>query len=329
MRELTEAEARVLAVLLGNTAESERDRLRQLGLPRSTYHAVRRRAYAEGWLRDRYIPDPAAFGYPEASVIVQRPFADSSAKWSSLASEDPGCVFLWEGTQFGFAILFHRSEETAKEARLRLASAENASSSLLLAPALTEGELPVYFDFEGIWSNVVRAVGTLAYPRGLPRALSGGAATPEPWSPRRRWAAEQLLGRPFGEGATGRPAHLVGPFGVPGAQRRLIETGWIAHRVLADPARLPPFQGRKPAEVVLASGLLREGSSSGQLFLNLTRECRVFPFLLATAGRRVLLGALGQPPAAPGLAVPGSAGRSSVLDVLQSRLTGIELFRED
>ncbi|MCI4345903.1 MAG: hypothetical protein L3K07_04025 [Thermoplasmata archaeon] len=328
MRELTDAEAKVLVVLLGNTAASERDRLRQLGLPRSTYHAVRRRAYTEGWLRDRYVPDPAAFGYPEASLLVQRPFADSGAKWSTLASADPGCVLLWEGAQFGLALLFHPSAKLAKGSRSRLASPETASSSVLLAPVLAEGEFPVYFDFEGIWSNVVRAVGTLAYPRGLPRALSDGAGEGESWTPRSRWAATQLLQRPFGEGAMGRPAHLVGPFGVPGAQRRLIESGTVAHRVLADPARLPPFQGRKPAEVVLATGVLREGSSSGRLFLALTRECRVFPFLFTTAGSRVLLGSLGQPPGAPA-ARPASSERTPVMEVLQAHLGGIEIFRED
>jgi hypothetical protein len=329
VRELTDAEAKVLAVLLGNTASSERDRLRQLNLPRSTYHAVRRRAYAEGWLRDRYVPDPVAFGYPESSLLLQRPFADSSTKWSSLASADPDCVLLWEGSQFALALLFHRTAASAKASRSRLARPDAASSSVLLAPALGSGELPVFFDFEGVWSNVARSVGTLAYPRGLPRMVSGPPEDDRAWNPRSRWAAQELLRRPFGEGAHGRPAHLVGPFGVPGAQRRLIENGAVAHRVFADPARVPPFQGRQAAEVVLVTGLFRDGASSGHLFLTLTRECSVFPFLYAMGGRRVLLGALGQSAGPTNSAPPESRSERSVLAALQAELSEIEIFREE
>ena len=42
VRALTESEARVIAVLLAARPDRERERLHQVQIPRSTYHAVRR-----------------------------------------------------------------------------------------------------------------------------------------------------------------------------------------------------------------------------------------------------------------------------------------------
>jgi hypothetical protein len=319
----------VVAVLLANTASNERERLRQLGLPRSTYHAVRRRAYAEGWLRDRYVPDPAALGFPEATVLLVRPFADGQASWAGRAAAQPGAVVVWSGSQFALAVLFHASGAAAREARRQLTEPSTVSGSVLLTPGLAAGELPVYFDHEGAWSNLTGTVGTLAYPRGLPRGHLGESDDSPLSSPRSRWAARELLSRPFAATASGRPAHLVGPFGVPGAQRRLIESGLVVHRVLVDPSRLPPFQGRHAAQVVFVTGEVREGQTPGDLFLALTRECRVFPFLYAISGRRVLLGAVGESGSPGPSASPAGAARRPVLPTLQGSLGGIELFRDE
>jgi len=70
VRGLTDAEARVIAVLLAARPDRERERLRLVTVPRSTYHAIRRRAYDEGWLRDRYVPHPVAFGRPFVTFLL-------------------------------------------------------------------------------------------------------------------------------------------------------------------------------------------------------------------------------------------------------------------
>src|SRR5579859_4874551 len=107
MRALTEAEGRVIAVLLGERATNERDRLKQLAVPRSTYHAARRRAYAEGWLRDRYVPEPGRFGFPVVTVAVLRPFADRAAELSERWSTHPTNVLTWLSPQVAVGVFFH------------------------------------------------------------------------------------------------------------------------------------------------------------------------------------------------------------------------------
>jgi len=75
-RSLTEQEVRVVGFLLEDSAEGERARLQRWQLPRSTYHHIRRRAYAEGWVYDRYLPDPRLLALPWVSFMLVRPFAD-------------------------------------------------------------------------------------------------------------------------------------------------------------------------------------------------------------------------------------------------------------
>lgn len=329
MRALTEAEARVVGALLADTALNERERLHQLGLPRSTYHAVRRRAYSEGWLLDRYVPDPVALGWPAASILLVRPFAEQRSRWAEEVSAEAGAVLLWEGVQFSLAFLFHRSAADGQSARRRLTDPRWVSASIALDPSPTPAGVPVYFDFEGLWRSLTQTPGAWAYPRGLPQGVAERPEDGSIRSPRSRWAARELLRRPFSQTGGGRPAHLVGPFGVPSAQRRLIEQGVIAHRVLVDPARLPAYQSRRPSEVVLLTGELREDRSVGSLFQELTRTCRVFPFLVGVSGSRVLLGALGQTGGRSLEAAVGAPPRPPVLATLEGKLEGIELFREE
>ncbi|MCI4341301.1 MAG: hypothetical protein L3K11_02850 [Thermoplasmata archaeon] len=275
------------------------------------------------------MPDPVALGYPEATVLVARPFADGREGWAEHAAEEPGAVLVWSGTQFGLTIVFHPSLAAAREARRRLTESSTLSGSVVLTPSLTAGELPVYFDHEGLWANLTGASGTLAYPRGLPRADPPESGAPPLSTPRSRWAARELLSRPFSAAANGRPEHLVGPFGIPSAQRRLIESGVIVHRVLGEPSRMPAFEGRRGGQIVLATGELRDGQSPAALFLALTRDCRVFPFLYAISGRRVLLGAVGESagPAPPNPAV--RPARRPVLATLLAALEEIDLFRDE
>ncbi len=328
VRALTESEARVLSLLLADTATDERSRLRQSGLPRSTYHAARRRAYAEGWLRDRYVPAPTLFGFPEVTLALARPFADQVPQLAERWSSEPGNVLLWVSPVVSLGVFFHRSAREASASGGRIAAAELASSVLLLRPKVEERGLPVYFDFEGVWAHLASSPGPQAYPKGLPPTPAGvDPQAPGTWTPRRRWAARELLERPFVAERQGRAGHLIGTFGLPLAEKGLLAQGWILHRVLAEPAHVPPFRGRQMDRIVLISGTLQTGVPPEVVFATLSHECRVFPFLYVVDGDRVLLGALGQSVLGPPAAADAGP-RRPVMATLRQALQGIQIVEE-
>ena len=332
MRTLTEAEGRVIAVLLGSTPSNERDRLHRSGVPRSTYHAARRRAYEEGWLKDRYVPDPARFGRPWVSIVVARPFADRIEELSVQWSRDPACVVAWLGGQSALGVFFHPTEKAALAAVGAPTTGKLASGALTMTTNVSGPEMPVYFDYEGLWGHLAGIAGTLSYPNGLGGALEANDDGAPAISGHQRWGATQLVHRPFSAEAHGRGGHLVGPFGLPFSQQRLLKLGWVGYRVLLEPSLLPPFRGRSADQVVFLSGTLRADRRPEQLFAELTRDCRVYPFLYATHGGRILLAALGRAPPSTGSPVVSGAEetepRRPVMATLQASLEGIEVVQE-
>ena len=330
MRFLTEAEGRIIAVLLGASPSSERERLRRAGVPRSTYHAARRRAYEEGWLQDRYVPDPVRLGFPWASFVLLRPFADRIEATSQRWSADPSNVLSWWSSQMALGVFVHRTEAEARAMASELGSDGIASSATVLTPHLTEAEVPVFFDYEGLWTHLAALPGTTTYPNGIGGSFPGRDAGDLPTaSPHQIWAMSELVRRPFVAESAGRGGHLVGPFGLPFSQQKMLREGWIRHRVFLYPSRLPPYQGRSAEQVVLISGKLRAGARPEELFALLTRECRVFPFLYVVHEGRLLVGALGQSPGgAPASAPDGEPPRRAVMATLQSALEGIDVTQE-
>lgn len=329
MRALTDSEARVIAVLLAARPDRERERLRQIGIPRSTYHAVRRRAYEEGWLRDRYIPNPVPIGRPYVTFLVARPYADRSVEFTRTVRADEGNTVLWTGTQLAVAVFFHRKAADAKRVADRLGKDRSAATPLLITVPADGPTIPVYFDFEGLWGHLAGLEGTLAYPHGLGGPVGDPPANEEetaiaPLTAHQKWALDELLRRPFSAAEQGRGGHLVGPFGLPFSQRRMLAKGWITHRTLLEPARVPPFQGRAADQVVLISGTPRVGARPEELFATLTRDCRVFPFLFVVGTDRWLLGALG----AGGAPTEVAPERRPVLPTLREGLEGIEILQE-
>ncbi len=328
MRALTEAETRVIAVLLAARPDRERERLKLVRMPRSTYHAVRRRAYEEGWLRDRYVPHPVPLGLPVVTFLLVRPYADRFEDLVGTLAADPGAVVVWTGTQTTLSVMFHGSPAAPRKLVDRIISAKLATPPTTVTVRADGPSMPVYFDFEGLWSHLVGLSGTLAYPHGLgggaPAAEEDGAGTSPALSPHQRWAISELLRRPFASG-DGRESHLVGPFGLPFSQRRVLQRGWIVHRTILDPTRLPPYGGRAADQVVFLTGTPRAGARPELLFSTLTRESQVFPFLFVVGADRWMLGALGGTTAPP----PEALGaRRPVLPTLQEYLEGIEIVQE-
>lgn len=327
MRTLTESEARVISVLLASRPDRERERLRVVAVPRSTYHAVRRRAYEEGWLRDRYVPHPVPLGRPVVSFVVLRPYADRFEEMVRLVSAEPGAVVLWAGAQIALAVLFCAKASDPRRLTDRLVKQRLAPEPSTVTVRTDGPSVPVYFDFEGLWCNVVGLPGTLAYPHGLGGGMDGSeeGEPPAALSTHQWWAIGELLRRPFSAAEQGRGGHLVGPLGLPFSQRRLLQRGWVVHRSILDPSRLPPYQGKAADQVVLISGLPKPEARPEALFATLSRESRVFPFLFVVGADRWLLGAMG------GSAPPPEelrANRRPVLPTLREFLEGIEIVQE-
>ena len=327
MRALTDAEARVIAVLLAARPDRERERLRQVPVPRSTYHAVRRRAYEEGWLRDRYIPHPVPLGRPWVTFVVARPFADRVEEFGHEVAGDPGNVVLWSGAQVAMAVMFYTKPQEAQRLLSRFESGRLAAAPWSLTVRVDGPSVPVYFDFEGLWCHLAGLEGTLAYPHGLGGPVgSGNDEDSAPLlSPHQRWAVGELLRRPFVAADQGRGGHLVGPFGLPFSQRKMLTRGWVTHRTLLDPSRVPEHRGKSADQVVFITGTPRADARPDILFGTLTRECRVYPFLFVVGPDRWLISALGgsnPPPVDP------ASPRRPVLPTLREFLEGIEILQE-
>lgn len=333
VRALTTAEARVIAAMLSASTAGERERLRQLDVPRSTYHAARRRAYAEGWLRDRYIPDPSRFGWSAVRFCLARPFADSAEQLIDTWSAEPSSVVVWGSAQVVFGAFFHTDQSAAQTVEAAWAKQLRTAWALSLIIDPSTESVPVYFDFEGCWAHLCRAAGSLRYPQGLggrgPVRRDGDAVIAQGPDLRRSWAAAELLQRPFHVDPTGRAPHRVGPFGLPWSQQRLLSGGLVTHAVLLDPSRIPPFEGRTAGQVIWITGRFRRGETPEGLFARLTRDCRVFPFVFAAQDGTALLGTLGQgaPDGAPSDA-RSEEPRRPVLATLMESLEGIELLQE-
>ncbi len=315
----------MLIALLAVEDESERTRLERTGLPRSTYHAARRRAYEEGWVHDRYLPDPNAFGFRTARVWLLRPYADRQEELLRRLESRPGTVVLWQAPQSVFAVEVDPGAEGA--ATGPEVPEELTQERTVLSVALGDRGLPVYFDYEGLVSHLASQPGARAYPRGLDGrpGLSPGKApvrSPGTWQ-----AAYRLVLLPFNAPLEGRPGHRMGPQGLPRSQRRLLDLGWVHRRVLPDPARIPPFRGRQADEMVFVHGRWKEGEKADLLLRTLTGECRVFPFLFAFNDEALLLAALGQSVPGDG-GVPGSSPRRPVLPTLRQCLENIVVTRE-
>ena len=327
MRSLTEAEARVIAVLLGAVASQERDRLHRLQIPRSTYHAARRRAYAERWVEDRYVPDPAELGRPRASFLLFRPFLDKAAELEALLTSDSSLVHLWTSPQVMLAVGFHQTDAQSEKILKAVESRGLASWIFPVVADVTGPGVPVYFDFEGMWGHLADFEGTVSYPLGLGGAFANGA-TPREFSDHQRWAAGELVHRPFIAEAQGRGGHLIGPFGLPFSQLKLLRTGAVVYRVFLNVEKLPPYRGRQGAQVVFITGTLRSGAGPEALFSTLTGDCRVFPFLWVVRDERILIGALGAAPSPTSTPAETLAPRRPVMPTLRSSLEGIEVVQE-
>jgi len=188
VRVLTRSEAVVLWHLLA------RDRPRVDPLPgverphRRTMQDVRQRAYARGWIRDRFVPAPTAFGLDRLTFALARPLADRLRGQAERWRARPENVLLWSSSEGLFGVFLSGPGTDPELARTLAADGEGAVLYPVAVPAREEA-VPVYFDFELAWVRANGLPGASAgYPRPIPEAPVGEDGPPPRRSSARRSA---------------------------------------------------------------------------------------------------------------------------------------------
>lgn len=320
MKELSPGEYRTALSVLAFPSETERTRIALSGLPSSTYNLARKRIYLEGWIHDRWVPSPGAFGCPVVELDLARPSPADLPRLERTWQGDPECTLLWVGVQSALGIFYRRSGARAGEGGSPAPDAPSARSVRVSARA---GALPVFFDYSGLWARFGGYRVPRSYPRGLP-------VRSEKVAGRDLSSARTLLGRP----PTG-PEELpwVNLLRLPRGQRRAVEQGVVQLRSVLEWRALPAFQGRRIGEVVLISGRRRSvpepaEASRGGLLGALNHDCGVYPFLFAEDPDQVLVGGVGLTQAGLPGRVPVATARRSVMRTLEEHLTDLEITLE-
>src|SRR5208282_4500872 len=164
MRSLTEAEARVIRGLLAGLPGPERVRVRMAGVARTTYQTIRLRALVKGWLQERYIPNPALLGSNRIRFIIAQPYADRWSESVRTVRSLKDIVVLWVSPETLFAVVYDRGPPDDKS---NFDSSQQFRRSWTIAANPNEGQIPVYFDYEGTWSRWTLDSEPLAYPHSF------------------------------------------------------------------------------------------------------------------------------------------------------------------
>jgi hypothetical protein len=319
MRSITEAEAKAIRSMLAGLSVSERQRIRDSGIEPRTFARVRKRAYAFGWVFDRFVPDPSRTGFRCVCVALVQPFVEDiqrlQDRWVKLGSN----ILLWRWPETILAVFFSHEPSAELTARLTIPDERIGQAGLIcLADSPT---IPVYFDYEAAWARMTNQQGTLAYPHGIAATSLGQAndqQTPEIGAAR----VGELVARPFRAGSENAPLR-VSPYFFPRSQQRLLDEGIVQRRTFLDLQRVPAVQGRTVERVAFIHGELNSPGTEESLF-RLMMAIRVTPFLYASDGARVLLATLSPAPNDPATDGP----RPNILASLQQYLRHIRIVRE-
>ncbi|MDE1821704.1 MAG: hypothetical protein KGJ23_14580 [Euryarchaeota archaeon] len=315
MRELTPSEHRTLLAILALPGSTERERIRWSHLPSSTYNVVKRRLYAQGWVEDRWVPQPGPLGFSEVELRLERPFAAERGSLERVQSSDLSRVLLWSGVHGVLSVAFREDAGDAPGGHL------GQGRDFVVRARPREGSVPVYFDYSGLWARFAGETIPPEYPRGLD-------LRPAPAPDRERAAARRAvggLGPPDAEETSHRWTNLLR---LPRSQRRAVVGGLVSARSLPNLARLPPWEGRRLGEVLLVVGRARDRSAPSRLLNALTKDRGVFPFLFAEGHGSVLLAGIGQTSARDPGRVPVRSARGSVLSTINAHLDQVEVLIE-
>ncbi|MCI4349623.1 MAG: hypothetical protein L3J93_05355 [Thermoplasmata archaeon] len=327
MRHLSRAASRVIQVLLADVRGTEEDRIRIARVPRSTFESIRRKAFRNGWLRERYLPNPSALGLSRVRFELGRPYADRWIEAAKGWQARPGTVVLWCFPETLLSVRFEPPDPDADgSTRARRGDASDASPFRTLWSVdvnLERTPVPVYFDFEGAWTRWTGREANITYPLGIPIAHPMRSANGDgPVAPDARRTVAALLANAASRTTGALGPLLLSPLHFPLEQQRLLRDGVVFRRVLPDFPRIPARLGGPVEQVVFVTGFLRPSGHPEGLLARLAGEASAAPFLLAYDADRLLLGMLAPRP--PGL--PERKGK--VLAILRDALTEIEIERE-
>lgn len=316
MRALTEAEVRVLLALIGSGGEPQTAHLRRSEVPRSTFSTIRQRAFEEGWIYERAIPLSPS-GVRRVVFALAHPFAESAAKLGRQWEVEPGSVLVWQSAEILFGVFLETDPAGTNRMFSKLEGSTDAHDIRVWDVPISVASLPVYFDYEGVWGHLGGHPSQL-YPRSLGDALPKEEG--KSLSPGMQQILGELLRRPYRNEMGEDSAHRFGPSGFPRSWRRLLARGYADWRVLPDLTKIPPFPKVEVTRLAFVQGELKPGSSVFNLFQDLVEKARVYPFLLAVEGTRVLVGAAGirEP-------TPAEHRTRGVLETLESHLGEIKI----
>lgn len=314
MKELTRSEAIVLRSLLACEDVRESERARRTGLPSRTVEEVRRRCYGEGWVFDRYVPNPVSLRTPLVSFAFARPYADKVLEVTRTFEELDGGVLLWKWPDTLFSVSWSSAPEELARQESLIAPSSNLTFNLTVDTR--KAQVPVYFDFEGSWSRLTGQSGATSYPHSLPGELGPAVVL----GGQERMGVTELIRRPF-EGPTPGPLRVSAYF-LPRSQQRLLRDGKVQRRTFLDPSAVPPYEGRSVEQIAFTHGSLKPGRSVDGLFGRLA-AIHVTPFLLVSDGTHVLLGAVSPAPSPR----PTDGPRPAVLANMEDFLQEIEIVR--
>ena len=320
-RSVTRAEALVVQELLSGGADGSLTR----SIPRRTRQTARQRLYLRAWVRDRYVPDFGELGRPILTFAVATPYSErlwpTAQRWRAL----PEAMLLWAGSSILFGLFASPAAPGRPAVHDLLHDPDAHPVEYLMDVDARQPSVPVFFDFEGIWAKAACLPAPVAYPQPLPRSarLAGREDSEVPLPPAEHAAALRLLGRPFlpssrGEESAGLFAGM--------AERRCLRNRTITLRTLLDPGAVARWIPDFPQQCVLVHAALREGARPPDLFHALVNDCSVHPFLFATNGGDILVGALGAPRSVDERSGPSRP--ALVASVLQRFLVSIVVHRE-
>jgi hypothetical protein len=314
-RGLTSAEARVIASLLAADSIPERDRIRASGLSPRTYETARRRIFAAGWVYERFVPDPMAWGRPTLHFELTRPEPGTEADATERLGRTDGAFHVWRGSGLVFSASFRgETPGTGLPARSTLSAAKDASWQMDVD--LRRPSVPIFFDLEGAWSRVL-GVAPRVYPRPLP-TWSGGRPPDHGRPPAALLReAEVLIQRPFAPGGGASSGRHLGSWIGLGGGRRALSTGLVQRRCFLDLPRIPGFDGWQLQSLGFLTGELRAGQRPETVYRELLSDGGMTQFLFATDQKSVLIGAL-----APAPPPASTRPRTRISEILTKRLEG-------
>lgn len=284
----------MLKSLLGaSVEESEADRIRRSGLPRSTYLEAKQRIYSGGLLADRYVPSPQAITLNRISFLLTRPFADKRSSVAQVLLSTPGSVLVWTGVHVQLGVVLHRTQKDLRDFENTIAPLIDGGSLIAhLRVNPSREEIPIYFDFEGLWSSFVGSPGVRKYPRGFPAAAQVGAPGLDGPVPQNGPVAD-LLRDHVAIDEEGPSTNLLSPHSLPRSRRRVLEDGLVEWRTFLSTSRSLAFADVRLTDMILVVGKRIGHRNISRLLESLMSECGAFPFLLVGDEEQLFLGFMG------------------------------------